>query len=249
MDYYKQLQEIPFYKLHPSYLPFVGEDYNKYRILQISESHYCMEITDRDKYGIAYFENWFVSEGTDVETIILQGNITRRVCDGVMGNGDGTQRSFPNFDNPLRSFCDIVLHLGKLRMSKYNENRKKYSHFAFMNFYQIPAFQNMGCFKDSFYKEAKKEKIKNPEDVLNQWRKESTELIDQVIDILKPKAVAFTSMDAWKAYEENNGKYRNSEIIIRAAHPNRPWNNHHADLDGKTGKQAFEGGLRKIYNQ
>lgn len=117
-----------------------------------------------------------------------------------------------------------------------------------MNFYQIPAFQNMGCFKNSFNAEAKKEKVVNFEAVLSQWRKESTELVDQVIDMLKPKAVAFTSMDAWEAYEENNGKYKNSEIIIRAAHPNRPWNKTFDKLDGKTGRQAFEDGLRKIYN-
>ena len=198
MDYYNQLKEIPFYKIHPSYLPFVGEDYDKYRILQVSESHYCMKIIDRQKYNIPYFKNWFTSECRDVEENMLCGNITRGVCERVIRNAKDEECRFPNFDNPLRSFCKIVLQMENVKMSKYTDDRKNYSHFAFMNFYQVPAFKNMGCFKNSFYEEANKENIDNADTILSQWRKESTVLLDQVIDILKPKAVAFTSMDAWE---------------------------------------------------
>ena len=244
MNYQEQFENIAFYKLHPSYIPFIGENYEKYKILQISESHYCDQIADRKKYGIKYFEDWFSSEKSEIENGYLKNNITRRVCNGVMNNC-----SFPNFDNPLRSFCRVVLGIEKIRLSKYNQNRKLYSYFSFMNFYQIPAFENAGCFKNSFYSEAKKENINEDvqSQIINQWRTQSTQLIDQVIEILNPKAIVFTSVDAWKSYDINNGKYKSDYRIIRSAHPNRPWNNHQVSLNGKTGKQAFEDGLKRIY--
>ena len=128
--YLEQFKKIPFYQLHPSYIPFVGDNYEKYRILQISESHYCEEITDRNKYGILYFVDWFTSDSDDIETKYLDHDLTRKVCNGVMENN-----SFANFDNPLRSFCEVVLGLGKLSMNKGNQNRKYYSYFSFMNLF------------------------------------------------------------------------------------------------------------------
>lgn len=81
---------------------------------------------------------------------------------------------------------------------------------------------------------------------MKKWRNESTSLIDEVIDILNPRAVVFTSIDAWESYDNNNGKYKNDNRIIRSAHPNWPWNKFQRKLD-KTGKQAFEDGLKRIY--
>lgn len=243
MNYQKEFEKIPFFNLHPSYIPFVGENYEEYRIFQISESHYCSEIMDREKYGIFYFEDWFSSEKSEIENDYLKNNITRRVCNGVMNNC-----SFSNFDNPLRSFCETVLH-ESIQLRKYNENRKKYSYFSYMNFYQIPAFENGGCFQNSFFKEAKKEGISGElqTQIINKWRKESTQLIDQVIEILNPKAIVFTSVDAWKSYDNNNGRFKTDYRIIRSAHPDYPWNNRQVSLNGKTGKQAFEDGLKRIY--
>lgn len=244
MNYQNELEKIPFYKLHPSYIPFVGRNYDEYKILQISESHYCEAITDREKYGIRYFENWFSTKCAEVENNLIGENFTRNVCNGVLKN----ENTFRNFDNPLRSFCNIVLKYDNIRLSKYNDNRKKYSYFAFMNFYQIPAFKDKACFKDAFYKEAKSENIPKDEQykIIEKWRNESTSLIDEVIDILNPRAVVFTSIDAWESYDNNNGKYKNDNRIIRSAHPNWPWNKFQRKLD-KTGKQAFEDGLKRIY--
>ena len=241
-QYESEFVKIPYYKLHPSYIPFVGNNYEAYRILQISESHYCEKIVDRTKYGIAYFCDWFTTECGEIEQDILGHNLTRSVCEDVMQNC-----SYPNFDNPLRSFCNIVLKAGGINLSKYNNNRQCYSHFAFMNFYQIPAFQNQGCFKTSYYTQAKREGIQNADRILEKWQTESTRLIDQVIEILEPRAIAFTSIDAWSSYEKCGGKYEKDDRIIRSAHPNRPWYNVQNSLSGKTGKQAFEEGLERIY--
>ena len=240
--YESELMNIPYFRLHPSYIPFVGNNYEAYRILQISESHYCEGIADRTKYGIAYFNDWFTTECEEIEQNALGNNITRRVCENVLQN-----ISYPNFDNPLRSFCNIVLKTERIRLSKYNNNRQLYSYFAFMNFYQIPAFENQGCFKTSYYAQAKREHVEKADQILEKWRTESTQLIDQVIEILQPKAIAFTSIDAWSSCEKCRGKYIKDDRVIRSAHPNRPWNNAQNSLLGKTGKQAFEEGLERIY--
>lgn len=241
-QYESKFMNIPYYKLHPSYIPFVGNNYEAYRILQISESHYCKEITDRTKYRIAYFNDWFTTECVEIEQGILGNNLTRGVCETVMQNC-----SYPNFDNPLRSFCNIVLKTGRINLSKYNQNRQLYSYFAYMNFYQIPAFQDKACFKPSYYAQAKREGIQNADSILEKWQTQSTQLIDQVIEILEPRAIAFTSIDAWGSYEKCGGKYVKDDRIIRSAHPNRPWNTAQTSLSGKTGKQAFEEGLERIY--
>ena len=81
-NYYAKLKEIDFFKLHASYIPFVGDLYDKFKILHISESHYS-DILDTSVYGIEYFSKWFDEECLEVEEAILNKKLTRRVCEGV----------------------------------------------------------------------------------------------------------------------------------------------------------------------
>lgn len=178
-DYDEKLREIDFFKLHPSYLPFVGEQYDRYKILQISESHYS-EGLDTAKYGISYFSRWFDEPCPEVETELLNNRLTRRVCEGVcLGN------CFANFDNPLRSFMRVLLEMEDPHVNP--ENRQLYHHFAFMNFYQMPAFEARGYFKKAFHRQAKLENAAEAGSaLLLKCRQVSTEIVDQVIDILEP---------------------------------------------------------------
>lgn len=240
-EYYKKLSEIEFFKLHPSYIPFVGDLYNEFKILQISESHYS-DIMDTKKYGIEYFVKWFDEECSDVETDILKNNITRRVCEGVCKDGN----RFANFDNPLRSFMQIVLDMENPHVSK--ENRFLYNNFAYMNFYQMLAFEEKGYFKKAFYNQAERDNLmKTAEALLHRCRRVSTDVVDQVIDILEPKAVVFTSIDAWEQYKNYNGKYVNDKRMIYTTHPGRPWHSPQNKLNGKTGKEVFEIKLKELY--
>ena len=43
-EYESKLKEISFYKLHPEYIAFVGDKFEKYRILQVGESHFIPQI-------------------------------------------------------------------------------------------------------------------------------------------------------------------------------------------------------------
>ena len=48
-QYDEKLKEIPIYKLHPSFLPYVGDDYEVYKVLHVGESHYI----DNEAYDYA----------------------------------------------------------------------------------------------------------------------------------------------------------------------------------------------------
>ena len=238
--YYNQLKKIDFFEKHPSYIPFVGEEFEKYRILQISESHYADGL-NTGKYGIEYFSKWFDEECPEIEVDLLENNKTRAVCEGVCAGN-----CFANFDNPLRSFMKIVLDIEDPHTTK--ATRHLYHHFAFMNFYQMPAFKEKGYFKKTVRSQGKREHMKEAaEELLEKCRQASVEIVDQVIDILCPKAIVFTSIDAGEQYRYHKGKYTNDKKVIYTSHPGRPWNSAQVSLDGKTGKQVFEARLKTLY--
>ena len=50
--------EYPFYQVHPEYKPFVGSEYEKYKILIVGESHYIGQAYNeeiKDTYDVKYF--------------------------------------------------------------------------------------------------------------------------------------------------------------------------------------------------
>ena len=56
-QYDKELKEIEFYKTHPEYLPFIGDLYDEFKILQVGESHYIGQTPETEEFSIAYFDN------------------------------------------------------------------------------------------------------------------------------------------------------------------------------------------------
>jgi len=242
VDYYNKLKALDFYKIHPSYLPFIGELYDEYKILQISESHYVDEM-DTNIYGIRYFEKWYSEECSEVERDLLHGNITRRVGTSIV-NGESY---YQNFDNTLRSFRNIVLD----KHDSINcQTRYDYNYFSFMNFYQIPAFEPKGYFTKVLYEQGEREGlVDEATTLLERSQRFSTKLIDEVISILEPRLVVFTSFDAGDAYKRYKGNYSEDGNVIYVSHPNNPfpWSKCYDRFDGKRPKDVFEEALKKIY--
>lgn len=239
MNYSQELSNLPFYRLHPSYLPFVGDDYDKYRILQISESHYVDD--DLSHFGIGYFESWYDEDCPDVEVEILENNMTRKVCNRVLSG-----ERYHNFDNPLRSFRSICL--GKDAYLNADA-RKDYSYFAFMNFYQFPAFRSKGSFQQSLFEQGQMEgNIDAAQSLLAKSQRFSVNLVDEVIDVIQPKLIMFTSFDAGDAYQAMNGKYSKSEKTLYLSHPNNlNWYRHYSRLDYKRSIDIFEEKLKNLF--
>ena len=65
--YDDKLSGIEQFKLHPTFLPFVGDCYEEYRVLQIGESHYLNQDPDNEKYNLEYFlDRWWSSPCCEV---------------------------------------------------------------------------------------------------------------------------------------------------------------------------------------
>ena len=228
---------IPILRLHPSFLPFVGSEYERYRVLHVGESHYI----DNEAYDIQYFQKWWDSPCEEVEREFA-GWFTRPVIERYMSNAQGSYTIFSNF---LKSFCRCVLHE---EVSICPEVKKRYEYLAFMNFFQMPSLYPVTKYWDSLVRSA--EKAGNSQLAYDMWEiacNNAAKTLDSVIDILKPRAVVITSISAGNAYKEFGGRHADS--IIFTSHPAYPytWQKPLKSLDGQKGVDVCEAGLRRIF--
>ncbi len=233
-------------RFHPTYYPFVGDDYEDYRILQIGESHYLRQTSDNEKYNIEYFEKWWSNPCQEVLDDNYKSVNTRIVISNYMNDkGDGAYTIFTNF---IKSFSKIVLKNSIDRITV--EDKGLYRYVSFMNFFQMPSLYSGKKYWDSLLTSAKK--LNKKQLAYDMWSvavRKSIATVDDVIDIISPKAVVFTSISAGDAYKKWNGKYKDDSRVIYTSHPGYPftWWKKLKSLDGKRGIDAFEDGLTRIY--
>lgn len=237
-DYYTKLSAMRFFGIHTSLIPFVGEKYDEYRILQIGESHYLNQQKDNIKIHIDDFiDDWWNKPCEELLTGSRDWVDTRGVVNRFMDNKKG---SYTIFSNVLRSFCSIVL--GKDEPHITGEAKRNYNYFSFMNFFQMPSLIEGVKFWDSLDLDDKS-KANEMWDICVQ---KSSDVVDAVIDILIPRMIVFTSLSAGNAYR---GKYKTDGRVVYTSHPQAPfsWTKPLSSLGGRTGKEIFEGALRKTY--
>lgn len=262
-NYDDKLKELAWFKLHPQLLPFIGHNYNEYKILQIGESHYIDRTKDNDKFDICYFrDNWWNSSCDDLVKMFDDSNRyngcwfdTKRVLDNYLAGKDG---SYSIFINVVKSFSKVILDKEISHITL--EDKQLYNNFAFMNFYQMPSLYNGLSYWNSLVKSAKyihKDNKKQAEnlarEVFRRCVRTSIQAVNDVIDTIKPNIIIFTSISAKKAYtgleyENCIGKYKDDERIIYASHPATPfsWNRKLKALNNKTGEQIVEEGLIRL---
>ncbi len=251
-DFSKQLNQIPFYEIHSEYIPFVGAEYKKYRILHIGESHYIGQKSDSpvDKYSIQFFQdNWWESHCDELANEFGTWYNTNDVFGRYMGEYKSSAYSI--FNNVAKVFSDVVL--GKeLEHIINSEAKQLYRYFAFMNFYQMPSlYEGMGLWP-AMKKSAKKlGDVQLAHDAWDVMAQKSVEVVDEVIEALEPRAVLITSCSAGRAYKDGGGKFANDERVIFTSHPMCAftWKKKLKVLDGKTGKEVAEERLREIYQK
>lgn len=239
MKYEKELSAIPFYQVHPEYKPFIGEDYDKYRILLIGESHYIWQTPDDVHFPLSYFEeHWW--DGTCDE--LHQKNdgwyTTRKVVDNYRKKNGGGRYGI--FTNPIKSFSDVVLHQKVKEVTI--EERQTISCFAFMNFYQMPAVFEAVGFEKSIRKSARQLGWTKAEvdDALKEITEKSSEVVDAVIKAIDPKLIVFVSKAAYDAYIEcPRAAHKDDPRVKASCHPWCPqWY--------RSGKEIFENYLREF---
>lgn len=104
------IEEIPYYKVHPIMLPFIGENYERNKILLISESHFLPQGD-----SIPMSDEWY--ENSELGLRVQKNHDTRKVVE--------------KFDHPL--FKNITL------ATKEVDSNIDFSQFAWYNFFQKPA--------------------------------------------------------------------------------------------------------------
>ena len=261
--YDNKLNELEWFKIHPQLLPFVGDNYDDYKILQIGESHYIDREKDDDKFDICYFrDHWWKETCDDLvksfdDTSKYNGCWfdTRRVLHNYL---DGKVGSYGIFSNVVKSFSKIMLDKDISNVSL--EEKKLYNNFAFMNFYQMPSLYLGQKYWNSLVKSAKyvckdDKKLAHtlPREIFRKCVEISIKAVDDVIDIIEPKIIIFTSISArnaysGKEYEECKGKYyKDDNRVIYTSHPSAPfsWNKPLKALkskagEKKTGQQVLE---------
>lgn len=239
-------RQIPLLALHPTYLPYVGDEYDQYRVLHIGESHYLNQSPDSEKYGIHYFEKWWSEACDDVLNDSYGWADTRQVIERYINDVDSS--AYTIFTNFIKSFSKVVLNQPISSITA--EGKKLYKYICFMNFFQMPSLYNGTKFWDSLEISASLSgDISYAYDFWKRAVDQSIDVIDNVIEVIKPRAIVFTSISAGNAYKENNGKFRNSEKVIYTSHPGYPftWWKDLKSLDYKKGIDVFEAGLERIY--
>lgn len=239
-NYYFQLGQIDFFKIHPNLIPFVGEDYDDFKILQIGESHYLNQRWDDMKVHVDDFlVDWWKEPCNRLLADSVGWVDTRGVLDNFINGKSG---SYTIFSNVLRSFCHIVLSEKEPHI--VGAAKKKYNYFAFMNFFQMPSLIEGVKFWDSL-------DVAHNVNAGQLWDicvERSSQVLDAVVEILDPTMIVFTSISAGEAYA---GKYKDDLRVIYTSHPQAPfsWNKGLARFQGKTGQEVFEEALEKFYNK
>ena len=244
MNYEKELSNIPFYKIHPEYKPFIGEKYDAFRILLIGESHFIGQTPDNERLPLSYFqENWWSGDCNELHKAYRDGYyVTRNVINNYK-TGNRT-KAHGIFTNSIKSFSDVVLGESVQRISV--EESQKIEYFAFMNFFQMPSLYKGMKFWDSLEKSAGADKGR-ASSVWWDTVRESSKTLDEVIDVLRPNLAVFVSKSAGDAYqsEKSNARHSSDPNVVVVSHPGcRWWNERKAD--GLCGRVKFENYLREF---
>ena len=257
LTYSKALKQIPFYQIHPEYLPFVGDKFDEFKILQVGESHYIpQEKGNEELFLIAYFkEHWWEENGCEewntARTAALNEwsgwYCTKSVVDDYLA-GKRT-RAHGIFTEMVKLFSRIYTDTPIHSITK--ENSQAYHHFAFMNFFQMPSLYRGMSYWDSLlrsakkiYKDDKKCAEKYACEVWDETARRSKNVLDQVIDILDPQVIIFTSNSAYEEYIRQNGKHVGRNGLFHCVHPGcRYW---HKPTANQIGKQELENKLNAL---
>lgn len=118
----KELQSISFYKQYPEYIPFIGSDFAKYRILLLGESHFW----DSKHKANHDPEKWYQNNSTNLTDMEKASINTRDIIDNfnLKGKKYKSRRTmFGNIDKALKE-------------AGYSQGIQS---VAFMNAFQRPA--------------------------------------------------------------------------------------------------------------
>ena len=234
MSYEQGLSAIPFFCVHPEYKPFIGEKYDEHKILIVGESHYIGQTADNILFPLDYFDsNWWGGSCDELNKAYLGWYTTRDVIANYR-TGE-RHRGHSIFTNCIKSFSKVILNEPIERIS--TEESQKISYFAFMNFFQMPSLFKGMKFWNSLKKAAATIEAAN-----SAWDtavEESSRVLDDVIDVIRPRRVIFVSRSAYCAYKGSSARHKDDPIVAGTCHPGSAyW--YKKNNNGTCGRDEFE---------
>ncbi len=249
-QYDKELKKIEFYKTHPEYLPFVGDLYDEFKILQVGESHYIGQTPETEEFSIQYFrEHWWNSKCHDVFEHEHPNDVNwgswYTTGDVINRFFQHNQKNYSIFSKPLDVFRQVC------QPKNLKGDREDYHYFAFMNFFQMPSLYSGESFWKALKISAKKQ---NNEQlayaVYETAARISAGVLDDVIKAIDPTVVVFTSSAAWKAYQKyrSHADSKDNPAMIQTAHPGCCWWNRKRK-NGLSSREHLKAELEKVYKE
>ncbi len=215
---FEELKRIPHFIRYPQMIPFIGDDYDKTRLLILGESHY---LPPKDSWRVAkWYESsvseWLSEEFNEDKSEIFENENQWIGCTYTMGLvRSRAHRIYNDLENALRATGRTEFGSG-LDAS------------AYMNFFQRPAEINGGSIHNK--------------DMDNIY---AAETLQSVCEILKPTKIYFASTRAYNGLGtfinqkqlqvtmetspfplENVGRIKgwfNDALIGHGAHPASQW--------------------------
>lgn len=267
-----KLNSISFFQenVHPEYLPFLGKQFDEYRILQVGESHFIdngpggQEKYPINRITLADYDGWWDGkESQDLKQMSAWYTTDRIVNSYFHGEITRSHGIFTNFGN---AFVKGVK--GFESSAEYAASMYKY--FAFMNFYQMPSIYRGMNFTKALYNSGKNVSGFSEEEIDKIWYEcwaHSVEVFEAVVEALAPKLIVITSSEIGKYYYRYGqrkpdgknepyvdkygtpfwpGKLCGDNRLLVVDHPGSAWWNR--KKNGKeTSRKILENKFREIY--
>lgn len=220
-NYDSELKRIEFYeRYHPEYLPYVGDNYDKTKILLLGESNYVdADNLSADVLRLIESPKWYTTDSRDEEKLPSEGCIdwchNRDIINGTLDrkkNGQKTSPAHNMYINPAKALIEVFPQVAK--------PWDAFTYFASMNYFQKPATKTG----------------KSIEPKLEDKQFAATNLC-HVVSVLKPETIIFLSKKAFWAFEANKQEELKELYIKACAHPTCAWWNRD---NGKHGRVKFK---------
>ena len=219
-SYDDKLKQVECIGQHEFLLPFVGRDYDEYRILQIAESRYLYDCRFTPQEIAEVYTSWFKGEHKKIAELYHDNVDTRSMFERYLSYTENYKGwAFPNFAAAVAKGLGV------------NKSRENVNYCAFMNFYQLP-FAAHGKDNGMNYANFKRVlmpalEVKAVDELWNKCCREAVETVNAVVEILQPNLIFFTSTHAYNQYRyytEEFGLKRYDSIRLYHSSDSRVWN-------------------------
>lgn len=243
----ESLDNIEFYKSHPSLKPFIGKNYSNnelgIKLLLVGESHYVEkplpEITKE-----SLLVDWWESETPPLIYDIRWYN-TRGTISNFMSGKSGA--GYALFREPCKVYNQCVLNS---KYQKWQDIYNIFNEFAYINYFQMPALYKGLSLWNSLLKfnGESKQVCPNTTDIWSKTKEQSYGVFLSVVEILKPDKIIFLSTESYNAFSKQTETYKENKVyaaVHSTVHPTCAWWNKKMGKDGLSGKER----LINIFNE